>query len=165
MEEVKEFDWTKLMGHRKLNIFEKIWYPIYRFIRDLPDKPGDVKHWLQRANKGYDDTYYWGIDYHLVEIIPPILKDLRKYSHGYPAGLNSMEEWYEILDKMILGWEAAKRALADEYLDKYQPKWFEKGEAITKEASKKSHEEMMKDMETFKEMMPLFTEYFFNLWD
>jgi hypothetical protein len=154
-----EYDVESLKSF-KPNLFQKIWWPILRFIKDIPDKPAEVKYWFQRANKGYDDSYYWGLDYKLVEIIPPILKDLKEKSHGFPGGMSGPEEWDRILDKLIKGWEAAKRVCDDEYYLKtgFPEKKFDGDVKIW-------YAEMKKDQKIFEEMMPLFTKYFFHLWD
>jgi hypothetical protein len=145
----------------KPKIWQKIWWPTRRFIKSLPEKPRDVKHWFQRASRGYDDTSYYGVDYHIVKIIIPILKDLRENCHGYPGyGGMTIEKWEKILDRMILGWEAAKRVCDDEYYLKtgFPEKRFEGDTKIW-------HKAMKKDIKRFEKMMPLFTKYFFNLWD
>jgi len=157
-----KYDHIESLRSFKANLFQKIWWPILRFIKDIKYKPGEVKHWFQRANKGYDDTYYWGFDYKLVEIIPPVLKALKEKTHGYPGydEASTPEGWAEVLDKLIKGWEAAKRVCDDEYYLKtgFPEKKFDGDVKIW-------HTEMEKDIKIFEDMMPLFTKYFFHLWD
>ena len=157
---MEEKDIFEQIDSFKPNLWQKIWWPTMRFLKNIGDTPDNIKHWFQRANKGYDETYYWGVDYRIVKIVLPILKDLRKHRHGYPVSLNSVEEWDAILDKIILGWEAADRVCNDEYYLKtgFPEKRFEGDVEIW-------YNESLKDQKTFEEMMPLFTKYFFGLWD
>jgi hypothetical protein len=64
-----------------------------------------IKHWWQRRIRGWDDQDTWSLDHSLPKVILPRLKRFRKLTIGYPSALNSMEEWHEILDKMIAAFE------------------------------------------------------------
>ena len=43
----------------------------------------------------------WSMDHTLSYIIVPMLQQLKDTTHSYPSNLNSVDEWYEILDEMI----------------------------------------------------------------
>lgn len=43
----------------------------------------------------------WSLDITIAEFIIPRLKLFKKVTDCYPNGLESMEEWHSILDKMI----------------------------------------------------------------
>jgi len=62
-----------------------IYYPVYRTIywkiwNNI--KPSTIKHYYQRAKYGYSYQDNWGIDYHLVMILLPMLENLRKNHSG-----------------------------------------------------------------------------------
>ena len=56
---------------------------------------------FQRMFRGYDDTDLWNLDVSISKRIVRMLMDFKKVTQGYPACLDSFEEWMEILDKMI----------------------------------------------------------------
>lgn len=76
-------------------------------------------------------------------VIYPVLVKFRnnKYAMGYPANLNSMEEWHEILDKMIY---AFQELIYDD--------WHWSDDGIERDRR-------------IKEGLNLFSEYFTALWD
>ena len=88
-----------------------------------------------------------------------------KGTWGHVARLISEEEWDKILDEIILGFEAGKRAMDDEYVDELQPNWFEKNEKLTPETLSKCREMILVDQKLFHEKMKLFNTWFFALWD
>lgn len=47
----------------------------------------------------YKDT--WNLDYYIAKFILPRLKLFKKVVMGFPCDLKSINEWYDILDKMI----------------------------------------------------------------
>lgn len=51
----------------------------------------------------YKDT--WNLDYYIAKFILPRLKLFKKVTMGYPCDLKSINEWYDILDKMIAAFE------------------------------------------------------------
>ena len=102
---------------------DNIYYPIYRFIvLTIWDKirPGTIKHYYQRARYGYSYQDCWSIDYHLADIIPKMLRDMKKTIHGCPGDIaekwtekdkedpdmiHAMNEWEMILDKIANAFE------------------------------------------------------------
>jgi len=60
----------------------------------------NIKHFFQRAIRGYDDTLFWGMDEYLAPIILAGLKNLKENQSGHPACYTE-EEWDYKLDKMI----------------------------------------------------------------
>jgi len=152
------------------------YYSLIRFIKDIPWKLRQIKFFYQRGKRGWADCDCWAIDSYLISIILPMLKELKKNHQGHPGDVTD-EEWTNILSEMIAGFEAADRVLEDDYLDTIQPGWFEEMEKIpdlnnklsSKVITKKTmriHASMYKkDIKLFKSKMPLFTKYFFGLWD
>lgn len=92
-----------------------------------------------------DEWDTWNMDYTLSLLIVPMLKQLKQDGHGYPANLNSVEAWHDILDKMIWSFEQS--------LDHYESAF-----DIDK-ADWKEQQEKMQD--GFR----LFAEYYTSLWD
>jgi len=146
---------------------------------DIPQHIRRLKWFYQRGKRGWADCDWWGMDYYLVDIILPMLKELKEKTHGYPGTdeASTPEGWDNVLIQIIEGFEAAKRVLNDEYLDEIQPDWF-KGydkklsmeenfskSIITEESHKEWARRIKADQELFESRMPLFTKWFFALWD
>ena len=134
------------LGIRALNIFEKVWWPIRRFIANIPYHYGEIGFFFQRGRRGWADCDWWNMDYYLVGIILPMLRELKRNGHCHPGDLTE-EKWDELLSEMIVGFEAAKRICdnkcgAEDYI-----KSFEENQGI------------------FEQKMKVFTNYFFSLWD
>ena len=47
----------------------------------------------------YKDT--WNLNYYIAKFILPRLKLFKKVTMGFPCDLKSINEWYDILDKII----------------------------------------------------------------
>lgn len=78
-------------------------------IRKFEELHRTIKFGFQRMFRGYDDSAYWSLDYYLVEIALPVLKEYRNgVKMGYPAHLNSPEEWDAIMDKIIDAFQLMK---------------------------------------------------------
>lgn len=61
------------------------------FDEDLERKPVIVIH-------PYDT---WSMDYTLSMVMVHAFKEFKRLTNGHPGTLNSMQEWYAILDKII----------------------------------------------------------------
>lgn len=96
-----------------------------------------IKYWWQRRTRGWDDSDLWSLDFTIIRFTLPRLKEFRKQCMGYPAELNSFEEWEDILDKMIAALEIYLKE--ESYI-------------------------FAEDVEEFKEGINLFFKYFFHLW-
>lgn len=55
----------------------------------------------QRVERGFDDSELWNLDMTIINFIYPRIKEFREIKYGYPGMLSSMEEWNEILDKIV----------------------------------------------------------------
>jgi len=64
-----------------------------------------IKNFIQRGFRGYSDEDVWSVDWYLASIIPPMLRDVAKYSVSYHPTLESMKEWQEILHRIADGFE------------------------------------------------------------
>jgi hypothetical protein len=99
-----------------------------------------VKDFFHRGLYGYAESDVWNMDNYLLRILPPMLYQLKKETHGYPAHLTA-EQWDEILDKMIEGFESYRMAEdRDSVIDS------------------KEHKKLTKSLELLK-------KHFLNLWD
>lgn len=110
----------------KLNIFTgdyMPWYPrnwwsnIRYFFRT-------IKWGWQRATKGYSDSDVWDLDMFYSELMIASLSKFRTGTQGYPGHMDSIEEWYAILDKIIF---LLKQANEDEPLEEKNElaEWYE----------------------------------------
>jgi hypothetical protein len=138
-------------------------------IRKIRDYPQDtyyrIKYFIQRGKRGYADCDVWQADYHATSVMLGMLKDLRQHAHGHPVydEVQTFEDWEKALDTMIEGFEAAKRVIEDNYyLDT-------NADILTRDPTGKEVQGWRiayeVDHEKFNQMMPLFTKYFFHLWD
>jgi hypothetical protein len=134
-----------------------------------------IKCFFQRGWRGYADCDVWDMHVYLIEVMLPMLKQLKVKKHGHPAAYTEAR-WEKIMDKMIKGLEAGERVLDDNYLDIVQPGWADelKGEnwleslrkhPIKKAAWKKYWELYRKDEKEFHEAMRLINRDWFALWD
>jgi hypothetical protein len=155
------------LRHRKITLFERVWWPVRRFFTEIPYNLRKIKWFYQRGKRGWADCDTWCIDYHLAKIVPEMLRHLQENAHTYPGcdEASTFGKWYDLLDEMIDGWEAAKRVCDDDYVNKIQPNWFEKDEKLTKKTLDKSCEMMKEDQKLFEKKAKLFIKWFFHLWD
>jgi len=131
---------------------ESLYYYYHKVIGIRPyHVTNRIKWWWQRRRRGFDDSELWNLDHTIAKFILPRLKRFKEICHGYPSELHvdgdgkiGEKRWDEILDKMIISFEAVINM--DETI-------LEGKEAY--EAANKHHKEGMK----------LFCEYFGNLWD
>lgn len=103
-----------------------------------------VREWrwvVQRARRGYSECDGWNAHSFLAEIIPGLLNYNRA---GYPAYLDSQEEWREIIWKISDGFKAAKTLIDDWPTDLAERKRLEK---------------------QWDKGSKLFVKHFFSLWD
>ena len=130
------------------------------------DLCGHINWAWQRVYRRWDDRAAWSIDYWLNEIMPDIISQLKRNTHGTPMSFyegfphdknfdysdedesKARELWNAELDKMIAGFVASKRMHELEYKTKEQ---FEREYEILESI--------------FKNGMKSFTEYYHSLWD
>lgn len=96
-------------------------------------------HRYQRARYGISDIDTWSLDNHLANVIALGTQTL-KDGYGYPARMESQEEWHEILDRI-------HRAFSN-YDEIYG-----------------TNEEAEFRRDEVRDGMDLLKEYFFDLWD
>ena len=89
---------------------------LYRLDRPLlvDEKDDRYKKYCKSIEKtGISPDELWNMDVTLAHFLLPRIKEFRKIAIGIPGGLNNLEEWHEIIDKMIVAFEII--ADEDEY--------------------------------------------------
>ena len=125
-----------------------------------------VKKIIQRSTKGYSNEDTWNFDTYLSYIIFNGVKEL-KGAIGYPIGMKSRKEWYEVLDTISFAFEMKYKltmidAIYEEELhnDPLEPyneklKWYTENNVYI--VSKKDEKRIEKGMK-------FFIKYFECLW-
>lgn len=153
-----------------------------------------IKFGYQRLFRGWDDRVLWNVDAYLAQMIPIWLTELKK-QEACPVLLSSdkpetetyddtdwaanKEEWDAIVDKIVLGFEAANKLIEGdspawdsffvEYTKRYGNYDFnaheKQNELLEELGTLKEHiEEEKKLLVLFNDGMELFRKYFFNFW-
>lgn len=73
----------------------------------------------QRLERGFDNSETWSLRDTIVNFTLPRLELFKKLTIGFPASLNSMEEWHQILDKIILSFKLVQLDDEDEIRNRY----------------------------------------------
>ena len=149
--------------------YDKIYLPIYRFVRwNIWEyiQPSNFKHWYQRARYGYSYQDCWGIDWHLANIIPKMIRDMKKNIHGHPGGI-TMDEWHDILDKIARAFELEYEILDSVLYDCPDKKHEDTMRAIIEGSDSFNGCRIMtqEEKDLRDEGWHLFKQYFYNLWD
>lgn len=118
-----------------------ILHPV-RYAHDLYDQ---ARWFIQRGYRGYSDRDVWSVDQFLTSIMPNMLRQLKKTTHGYPLGIGP-KRWDRKLEQMAEGFDMARRIQELDFDFK------------DKNASRKLERE-------FHKRMDLFNRHFFSLWD
>lgn len=106
----------------------------------------EIKWFIQRGRRGWADCDVWDFDSYLSAIIQEGVTKLKKDHSGVPMKLgDTPEKWDEILQEIIDGFEAYRKASENHY----HPSEGE-GKALYKK---------------FYRAMDLFEEYFGSLWN
>lgn len=152
-----------------------------------------IKWAYQRVARGWDDRVVWSVDSWLDDIMPAILRQLKKEKHGTPMQVfptgpryklkdgnpNKLAEkiairrWEKILDQIIAGFEASKRIKDHDYEDELGRMPFRRPKNVCKPCWKKirhqryllERELVKRDTKIFKKGMALFAEHYWSLWD
>lgn len=94
------------------------------------------KKWTkQRKERGFDDTELWNLDCTLIKFLIPRLKAFKAKLYSFPCQI-TLEEWEQILDKMIKGFELYKAGVLDK-----------------------------EEVKLVDEALDLFRKYFYDLWN
>ncbi|MGD2071865.1 MAG: hypothetical protein PVG65_00040 [Candidatus Thorarchaeota archaeon] len=180
--EIKSKDtwWDKFILNPKMNWLRWLIY-------NLPDTPKDIsreiKWFIQRGRRGWSDRDSWSIDWWLAEIMPSILKALKKSKQGTPFSCFSNPQkthhskyemkvadrrWNKILDNIIYTFETANNILDNHWIYSSTKDYYTKN---AKEYRKcMSHLEFIyimsyQECKRFEKGQQLFWKHFFSLWD
>lgn len=110
----------------ELNIFTggyMPWYPC-NWLENIRYFFRTIKWAWQRATKGYSDYDTFDLDVYYSRLMIASLSQFREDTCGYPGYMDSIEEWYAILDKIIF---LLKQANEDEPLEEKNEltEWYE----------------------------------------
>jgi hypothetical protein len=112
-----------------------------RLKHKLPSKR-DIRFFIQRWTRGWDDSETWSMDQSLAKIILPRLKRFQEVRGGHPADMTD-EEWESIIQEMVWGFE-----------------WFAAG----KQYDYGERKEGRSESERAHEAIELFAKYYGHLW-
>ena len=147
--------------------YKKMYWKIKRIVLDMPYNIKKIKWFFQRGKRGWADCDWWDMHSYLVQIITPMLKELKENNCGYPGyeEASTPEKWESLLGEMIEGFEAASRVIENDY---YKEISGDSIEAIThapREEILKWSEMASNDQKLFRQKSKIFIKWFFNLWD
>ena len=74
--------------------------PNINFSLDYGEKR-EEEYSKQRIERGFDDSETWALDHTIASFLLPRLKRFKEIANGFPSFFGSMEEWYEVIDKII----------------------------------------------------------------
>lgn len=135
-----------------------------------------INWFFQKVFRGYSEHELWGLDFHLSKYLLKRIKAFRKLDkYGFPAKLESMEEWNAILDKIIFALEFSSFDYGlDEKYKEHEiifPRLEKPRELFTlNDKPFLTYEDFQADkyqefLDKYNEGMKLFAEYFSNLGD
>ena len=105
-----------------------------------------IRWGFQRVSRGYADIDVWSIDEWFLSVVPDMIAQLRRETHGHPADMTE-EEW----DKYLSELESCLRA-GD----------FSEWEIPT---TVKSYDEYASALGSLHRGLSMFSERFYDLWD
>ena len=145
-----------------------IFYKIIDFFKYLPQ---EIKYFCQRGIRGYSDRDVLGIDEWFLNIIVPMLEQLKETKLGYPSDLTS-EQWNDILDRIIFCFKEANEetcSMVNEYETDFMFGIFGNLEKESKELEnnyfKRAEEIENYQLQMKEEAFKLFSKYFHALWN
>jgi hypothetical protein len=139
------------------DFFKNLWEDC---VYALSWKYGSLWIWIKRNTvwhdqkivRGYSDPDIWGLNECLTRFILPRLIAFRDQNfHGVPLGVESEEEWKEVLDKIILAFDLMRK---DDECE-----WDYDGD------DENFYELLKQDGERVTEGLELFAKYYRDLWD
>lgn len=116
----------------------------------------NAKMFIQRGRRGFSRVDTFDLHTYLSRVIADSVTHLKEHSIGWPGEPMTLEEWDEILDKIILGFRSAIEKDSC-YKDYDNP---------DEEAAEAEYQAKMAKLDAqFDEGFDLFKKYFFHLWD
>lgn len=153
-----------LLGDRKTFLTYSLSYSLLHPWKIGEDIYNQFKWAWQRVFRGWDDRVIWSIDYHLAEMIPLWLTELKKDKHGVPNVMFSENDYegenYDISDDVLTKRESQYNAILDGIITGFICyKKMSDCEYKYQSSKWKSCERL------FEEGFDLFKKYFGTLWD
>ena len=105
-----------------------------------------------KKQNGFTPDQTWSLYYNIAIFVLPRLKHFRKLTIGIPMNFKTMEQWHQILDKMIFSFESILKYDDCVLPEQYSQKYSDSKQAITA---------YTKDLQQGFE---LFGKYFLHLW-
>jgi len=134
---------------------------IFRFFYQISQAPNDIyseiKYFIQRGLKGYSQRDIWEFNSYICKSNQEGLKEIRKCGNSCPLGVEYIEEWAVILDKIIYAWKLTED-ISNGDRQCYVPRVAKKLQIEWKLLSKEEEKERQEGLQLYK-------QYFFNLWD
>jgi len=183
-------DFQEMMEYGRANQswYEKAWdfvyLPIYRVYESIRTTigPRALKHYYQRARYGYSHRDVWDIHYHLADIIPKMIRDMKKNLNGCPSDIAdkwgeedkndddmkmAMYEWETVLDRIANAFELEYEILDHTLFDCRNKKEEKKMKKLMEDKDSFEGCRIMskEEKEARNEGWKLFRKYFYSLWD
>ena len=92
----------------------------------------EIEYSKQRIQRGFDDSETWSLTDTICRFILPRLSRFKECSQGIPHGLNQ-DDWYLILDKMILTFNLICRDNGIRIWSEHESKQIDEGLNLFKE--------------------------------
>lgn len=134
------------------------------------NKLSKLKHFAQRAIKGYDDNAVYGFCYWFLDTMPKILNDMADSNeYAIPIDFNTVEEWNQQVREIAgLFREAGEDtcSMKNEYLEDYLHRFFELGQEVELDDRWKVREEevLQYRRDCLHKAMTLLEKHFDKLW-
>ena len=91
------------------------WYMTHRNpIETFKEIKRVIKYGYQRLTRGWDDSWWWGIDHMLVEFMPEWLDQMIKHGMSTPIDMEE-SEWNSILTEIKEGFLAGKQIINHDF--------------------------------------------------
>lgn len=138
--------------------FDQFIYRMRRILSSPMRWPRNIKHWYQRARRGYSDSDMWNFDGYVAELIAAHLRWVMKYGHGVSMHYaNGMDDFNPNVDIMVLRRDKEYKEIA-EIFEEYA----KNGHAIDEQWKSDFGGVLDKDLD---HALKWFSKHFTSLWD
>ena len=144
-----------------------IYYPFYQKVVNgwwEKIRPRTLTHYYQRAKQGYSYQDNWGVDIHLVEILIPMIENLKNEHMGISMAFYEDDDYNEDGNTTKEADERAEQRLQNVYGEiLYGLKCAKKIQEADYDYKKEGEYDRLNN--SVKRSFELIGEYFFSLWD
>lgn len=124
-----------------------------------------AKYREERIKNGFDSTECWNLDNTIAGFVLPRLKLFKEHANGYPSSFKTMDEWYEVIDKMIYAFDRIYNE--DKYFEERNERlgidWTDNSPEMA-EQKNKCIELERDDYAKIEAGLELFAKHFQSLW-